>query len=69
MLLRILDMVHLLIQLYGIMFGSAIASLLFTENPQIMVAIAGGVCAAFGAAVVTFTRKKNKEKISPVKQL
>jgi hypothetical protein len=52
-----------------IMFGSAIASLLSTENPQIMVAIAGGVCAVFGAAVVAFTRKKNKEKISQVKQL
>ena len=52
-----------------IMFGSAIASLLFTENPQIMVAIAGGVCAVFGTAVVVFTRKKNNEKISQVKQL
>ena len=52
-----------------IMFGSAIESLLVTENPQIMVAIAGGVCAIFGAAVVAFTRKKNKEKISQVEQL
>jgi hypothetical protein len=52
-----------------IMFGSVIASLLFTENPQIMVVIAGGVCAIFGAAVVAFTRKKNNEKISQVKQL
>ena len=52
-----------------IMFGSAIASLLFTESSQIMVAIAGGVCAIFGAAVVAFTRKKNNEKISQVERL
>ena len=44
-----------------------IASLLYTENPQIMVAIAGGICAIFGATVVAFTGKKNKEKISQVK--
>jgi hypothetical protein len=52
-----------------IMFGSAIASLLFTESPQIMVAIAGGICAIFGTIVVAFTRKKDKGKISQVKQL
>lgn len=50
-----------------IMFGSMIASLLYTESPQIMVAIAGGICAIFGATVVAFTGKKNKEKISQVK--
>ena len=52
-----------------IIFGSAFASLLFTESSQIMVAIAGGICAVFGATVVAFTRKKNKEMISQVKQL
>ena len=52
-----------------IMFGSIIASLLYTESPQIMVALAGGICAIFGGTVVAFTRKKNKEKISQVKQL
>jgi len=52
-----------------IMFASAIASLLFTESQQIMVAIAGSVCAIFGAAVVAVTRTENKEKISLVKQL
>ncbi|HEY7570404.1 MAG TPA: hypothetical protein VH796_03445 [Nitrososphaeraceae archaeon] len=51
------------------MFGSAIASLLVTENPQIMIAIAGGICAIFGTTVVAFTRKKNKEKISHLRQL
>jgi hypothetical protein len=50
-----------------ITFGSAIASLLFTENPQIMVAIAGGVSAIFGGAVVAFATRKNKEKRSMVK--
>jgi membrane associated rhomboid family serine protease len=50
-----------------IIFGSAIASLLFTENPQIMVAIAGGLSAIFGGAVVAFTiRRKSKEKGSVV---
>ena len=53
-----------------ITFGSAIASLLFTENPQIMVVIAGGISAIFGGAVVAFTTRKNKEKRSVVvKQL
>jgi predicted alternative tryptophan synthase beta-subunit len=51
-----------------ITFGSAIASLLFTENPQIMVAIVGGVSAIFGGAVVAFATRK-KEKRSMVKQL
>jgi hypothetical protein len=46
-----------------ITLGSAIASLLFTEKPQIMVAIAGGLSAIFGGAVVAFTtRRKSKEK-------
>jgi hypothetical protein len=52
-----------------IMFGSAIASLLFTENPQIMVAIVGGVSAIFAGAVVGFATRKNKEKRSMVKLL
>jgi hypothetical protein len=52
-----------------ITFGSAIASLLFIENPQIMVAIAGGISAIFGVAVVAFTTRKNKEKSSVLKQL
>jgi hypothetical protein len=47
MLLRILDILHLLSLLTEIMFGSAIASLLFIENTQIMVAIAGSVCCNF----------------------
>jgi hypothetical protein len=34
-----------------------------------IIAIAGGICAIFGATVVAFTRKKNKEEISQVKQL
>jgi hypothetical protein len=52
-----------------ITFGSAIGSLLVTENPQIMVAIAGGISAIFGVGVVAFTTRKNKEKRSIVKQL
>ena len=52
-----------------ITFGSAIASLLITENPQIMAAIAGGISAIFGVAVVAFTMRKNKEKRSVVRQL
>lgn len=51
-----------------ITFGSAIASLLITENPQIMVAIAVGISAIFGVAVVAFTTRKNKEKRSVVNE-
>ena len=48
---------------------SPILALLSTENPQVMIAIGGVLCAIFGGVIATFVANKNNTTLFKITKL